>query len=126
MARMPDRTELIDAESNPSDRRATGICGASSLRPKQVMAPPEFVEHTTPSRGGKTYSTFLTTSRRAAPGVFAGDRHPTTADEQDAFLQAPQQSDARRSQGGSIRLAAFGPYEKDESRATLMYAPAAG
>ena len=53
--------------------------------------------------------------------------YPNIADEQDNYLQSPASHPTRDEvEAGSLRLAAFSPYEKDESHATLMYARAAG
>ena len=65
--------------------------------------------------------------RRPAQACSMVVDYPNTADEQDAYLQSPAKHPTREEvEIGSIRLAAFSPYEKDESHATLMYARAAG
>jgi hypothetical protein len=130
MARMPDRAELIDADEQAK------LIGAAIRQQwlevledrKRTMPPAEFVErYYTVARRQSLLDVFDEVSvvpRQACSMVVD---YPNTADEQDAYLQSPAKHPTREEvEIGSIRLAAFSPYEKDESHATLMYARAAG
>jgi Histidine kinase-, DNA gyrase B-, and HSP90-like ATPase len=130
MARMPDRTELIDADeqSRLIDAAVRQLWRKVLEDRKLTLPPAEFVERY-----------YAVARRQNLLEVFDGVPvvphqacslvidYPTTADEQDAYLQSPASHPTREEvESGSVRLAAFSPYEKDESHATLMYARAAG
>jgi hypothetical protein len=130
MARMPDRAELIDADEQAK------LIGAAIRQQwlevledrKRTMPPAEFVErYYTVARRQSLLDVFdeVPVVPRQACSLVVD--YPNTADEQDAYLQSPAKHPTREEvEIGSIRLAAFSPYEKDESHATLMYARAAG
>lgn len=67
------------------------------------------------------------TSRWCRVRLLRGDRLPDHGRRAGEYLQSPHSHPTREEvESGTIRLAAFNPYQKDESHATLMYARAAG
>lgn len=130
LARMPDRTELIDAEeqSKRIDGAVRQLWRMVLDDRKLTMPPAEFVErfYTVARRQNllEIFDDVPVVPRQACSLVVD---YPNTADEQDNYLQSPAGHPVRDEvEAGSLRLAAFSPYEKDESHATLMYARAAG
>ena len=130
MARMPDRTELIDAEeqSRLIDAAVRKQWRSVLEDRKLTMPPAEFVErYFTVARRQNLLDVFDDVPVVPHQACSLVIDYPTTADEQDAYLQSPANNPTREEvESGSIRLAAFSPYEKDESHATMMYARAAG
>ena len=129
MARMPDRAELIDAEEQSKliDATVRQLWRTVLENRKTTMAAAEFVDryYTVARRQNllEVFDNVPVVPRQACSLVVD---YPTTADEQDDYLQRPERHPTREQvEAGSIRLAAFNPYEKDESHATLMYARAA-
>ena len=130
LARMPDRTELIDAEEQSKliDAAVRQLWRTVLEDRKRAMAPADFVEryYTVARRQNllEVFDEVPVVPRQACSLVID---YPNSADEQDNYLQSPASHPARDEvEAGSLRLAAFSPYEKDESHATLMYARAAG
>lgn len=130
LARMPDRTELIDAEeqSKRIDGAVRQLWRMVLDDRKLTMPPAEFVErfYTVARRQNllEVFDDVPVVPRQACSLVVD---YPNTADEQDNYLQSPAGHPVRDEvEAGSLRLAAFSPYETDESHATLMYARAAG
>ena len=130
LARMPDRTELIDAEeqSKRIDGAVRQLWRTVLEDRKLTMPPAAFVEryYTVARRQNllEAFDDVPVVPRQACSLVVD---YPNTADEQDNYLQNPTSHPTRDEvEAGSLRLAAFSPYEKDESHATLMYARAAG
>jgi hypothetical protein len=130
MARMPDRTELIDAEEQSKlIDAAVRKQWRSVLEDRKLRLPPaEFVErYYTVARRQNLLEVFDDVPVVPHQTCSLVIDYPTTADEQDAYLQSPASHPTREEvESGSLRLAAFSPYEQDESHATLMYARAAG
>ena len=130
MARMPDRTELIDAdEQSKLIDAAVRKQWRSVLEDRKLTLPPaEFVErYYTVARRQNLLEVFDDVPVVPHQACSLVIDYPTTADEQDTYLQSPARHPARDEvECGSVRLAAFSPYEKDESHATLMYVGAAG
>ena len=130
MARMPDRTELIDAEEQGKriDGAVRQLWRTVLEDMKQKLPPAEFVEryYAVARRQNllEVFDDVPVVPRQACSVVID---YPTTADEQERYLQSPDSHPTREEvENGTIRLAAFSPYQKDESHATLMYARAAG
>ena len=130
MARMPDRTELIDAEEQGKriDSAVRQLWRTVLEDRKQKLPPAEFVEryYAVARRQNllEVFDDVPVVPRQACSVVID---YPTTADEQERYLQSPDRPVTREEvETGTIRLAAFSPYQKDESHATLMYARAAG
>lgn len=130
MARMPDRTELIDVEEQSKliDAAVRQLWRTVLEDRKLTMPPAEFVErYVTVARRQNLLEVFddvPVVPRKACSLVID---YPTAADEQESCLQSPNSHPTREAvESGSTRLAAFCPYERDESHATLMYARAAG
>lgn len=130
MARMPDRTELIDAEEQAKciDGAVRQLWRTVLEDMKHKLPPADFVEryYAVARRQNllEVFDDVQVVPRQACSVVID---YPTTADEQERYLQSPDIHPTREGvENGSIRLAAFSPYQKDESHATLMYARAAG
>ena len=130
MARMPDRTELIDAEEQGKriDDAVRQLWRTILEERKHQLPPAEFVEryYGIARRHNllEVFDDVPVVPRQACSVVFD---YPTTADEQERYMQSPDSQPTREEvESGAIRLAAFSPYRKDESHATLMYARAAG
>ncbi|MEQ1804293.1 MAG: ATP-binding protein [Burkholderiaceae bacterium] len=130
MARMPDRTELIDADeqSRIVDAAIRQLWRTVLEARKRTMPPAEFVErYYIVARRQNLLDVFDDVPVVPHQACSLVIDYPTTADEQDAYLQSPACHTTRAEvESGSVRLAAFSPSEKDESHATLMYARAAG
>ena len=130
MARMPDRTELIDAEEQGKriDGAVRHLWRTVLEDRKHQLPPSEFVErYYAIARRQNLLEVFddVPVVPRQACSVVTD--YPTTADEQERYLQSPDSHPSREDvENGTIRVAAFSPYQKDESHATLMYARAAG
>lgn len=130
LARMPDRTELIDAEeqSKRIDGAVRQLWRAVLEDRKATMPPAEFVErYYAVARRQNLLDVFddVPVVPRQACSLVVD--YPTLADEQENYLQSPASHPGRNEvEAGALRVAAFSPYEKDESHATLMYAQAAG
>ena len=130
MARMPDRSELIDAEEQGKriDSAVRQLWRAVLEDRKHKMPPAAFVEryYVVARRQNllEVFDDVPVVPRQACSVVID---YPTTADEQDHYLRSPAVHPTREQvESGQLRLAAFSPYEKDESHATLMYARTAG
>jgi Histidine kinase-, DNA gyrase B-, and HSP90-like ATPase len=130
MARMPDRAELIDAEEQGKRiDEAVRLLWRTILNDrKRKLQPAEFVERYYVVARRQTllevFDDVPVVPRQACSLV---SDYPTTADEQDHYLRTPAIHVTREQvENQTIQLAAFSPYEKDESHASLMYARAAG
>ena len=130
VARMPDRTELIDAEEQCKriDGAIRQLWRSVLEDRKRKLPAAEFVDryYTAAQRQNllEVFDDVPVVPRQACSVVVD---YPTLADERERYLQEPDGHPKREDvENGSIRLAAFDPYIRDNPHATLMYARAAG
>jgi len=130
MARMPDRSELIDAQEQSKiiHDAVRQLWRAVLEDRKRTLPSAEFVERfyavAIRQRLLRVFDDVPAVPRQACLMVVG---YPNRTDESETYLQSPDRHPTREDvESGTTRLARFSPYGRDEAHATLLYARAVG